>query len=449
MKTFDRVVVGGGLSGLLAAWRAANRGETVAVLEGGASLGGLIESRALGGHSFDIGAESFSVAGESALSLVRELGLETSVVWPAKADPQIIFEQGEHYSIPKGILGIPEDLSDPLLAEIFSEDELAEARRLDALEPIDYSGFTIAQLVDQRLGRAFAQRLVDPTVSGVHGTSAKVLDAKTTMPKVVELLETAGSLSEAVRLVRGKAKSPGSAVASLSGGMRTLIDSLTSRLAGSGVSVFGNSAVSVITRRAGNWVVETTSGEFQASAVSLAIGADQLKELLERSGFELPEQFAQLATDTMVALALVRSASLNDYPLGSGALVSANAGITAKASTHVNAKWQWVQDSLGENQHVVRLSFGRDGVFPQAIDEQFIAEQIRQIYSVNDVEVEEFELKEWKSSLFRSSASSLAMVKAFRQIANSTGLEIVGSFASGNGILGITKDHYERTKVDN
>lgn len=74
------VVVGAGLSGLAAAYRLQQRGATVRVLESGSGPGGRVQTERHGGYIVDTGPDALTSGYASYLKLVRDLGLEESVV---------------------------------------------------------------------------------------------------------------------------------------------------------------------------------------------------------------------------------------------------------------------------------------------------------------------------------------------------------------------------------
>lgn len=89
MERHDVIVTGGGLIGLTVAWRAAQRGLDVLVLERDTCAHGA--TRAAAGMLAPIAEIDFGSAGESLLSL----GLESAAAWPAFAD-ELAAAIGEH-----------------------------------------------------------------------------------------------------------------------------------------------------------------------------------------------------------------------------------------------------------------------------------------------------------------------------------------------------------------
>src|SRR6185437_1456652 len=76
------VVVGGGISGLLAARGLAKAGFGVTVLEASDAWGGCVGSHTVGGLGLDSGAESFATRSTAVADLARDLGLGGNIVAP-------------------------------------------------------------------------------------------------------------------------------------------------------------------------------------------------------------------------------------------------------------------------------------------------------------------------------------------------------------------------------
>ena len=74
------------------------------------------------------------------------------------------------------------------------------------------------------MGRRVLDRLVEPVAGGVYAADPDTLEVATVAPGLSAALVTAGSLAGAARPLRGGGERPGSAVATLTGGLHTLVD---------------------------------------------------------------------------------------------------------------------------------------------------------------------------------------------------------------------------------
>ena len=85
-------VIGGGISGLAAAWELSRHGAdvSVTVLEGSDRLGGKLRLEDVGGARIDVGAESVLARRPEALALFGQLGLDDLTTHPGPAGAAIV-----------------------------------------------------------------------------------------------------------------------------------------------------------------------------------------------------------------------------------------------------------------------------------------------------------------------------------------------------------------------
>ncbi|HXW32078.1 MAG TPA: FAD-dependent oxidoreductase, partial [Acidimicrobiales bacterium] len=77
-------VIGGGITGLSAAWELVRDGRSsVVVLESSDRLGGNIRTADFAGRRVDLGPDAFVTRRPEAVTLSRELGLDAALVSPA------------------------------------------------------------------------------------------------------------------------------------------------------------------------------------------------------------------------------------------------------------------------------------------------------------------------------------------------------------------------------
>lgn len=377
----EAVIVGGGLSGLAAAHRFTQLGVAPLLLESRGQCGGLVFGAPVGGVMVDLGAESFARRGKAVAELAQELGLTVvtpggdSHLWVAADEPG---GPGRACRIPRGVLGIPTDLDDPLVADVLSDEGLARAREDLTLGPEAGSDAAdLATLVETRLGREVLDRLVDPIAGGVHSVHPSRLAVDVVSPGLREAMAEAGSLVGAAAGVRDKAPD-GPVVAATEGGMFRLAEALVSAIADGGGTVETRRVVTALERDGDAWVVThhaagraphpadppVPTGEPERIRTPIVVVAldgraalDLLRPLAELAvgDWELPRG-ADLA---QVCLAVVKP-ELDAAPRGSGLLVTPGApDVCCKAVTHYSIKWP--ATVAGTDRHILRVSYGRTG----------------------------------------------------------------------------------------
>lgn len=280
------VVVGGGISGLSAAFRLAQAGDDVTVLEGEPRTGGKIRSELADGFLVEHGPNGFLDSRKPVLDLVRDLGLDNQLVRAnEEAKRRYIFSRGALRPLPGGPLSLLATrlLTAGGLLRLFAEPFI-KPRAADAPEE------TVFDFAARRIGREAASVLVDAMVTGVYAGDSQKLSLRAAFPRMFELESTYGSLVKAlIALMKarkanaGSAAGPAGKLTSFPDGLETLIHALQRRL--DRPALTGRRARALRRREGGGWDVVATlaHGEEEvhaADAVVLATPADAMAALL-------------------------------------------------------------------------------------------------------------------------------------------------------------------------
>ena len=367
------VVVGGGISGLAAAWELTGRDATsVVVLESAARLGGALSSERFGGRVVDTGPDGFLGRRPEALDLCHELGLGDALV-PMAGRGAGVWARGRVRPLPAGLaLGIPTRFWPAARSGILGlRGQLALAR--DALLPRpDVRGpigdRSIGPLVARKLGRRVADRLVDPLIGGIHAGSIDDMSAAATYPPLLVASQRRGSLMRALRAeVPAPAADAPPLFWSLEGGMASLIEQLRAGLAARGVEIRCDAPVEALERRAGGgWAVVTGPGRSEADAVVLAVPAPAAGQLLHPHDDEAAGLLGHIAYASVTLVTLrVPAESLAGPLVGTGFLVPRRSPAPAggepwavTACTYLSEKWPHL---ARPGEVLLRASVGRFG----------------------------------------------------------------------------------------
>lgn len=231
------VVIGGGISGLAAAFRIQEQlpaGE-VLVLEAGSRLGGTIWTERRQGYQVELGPNGFLSSKSSTLRLCRDLGLSEALeaAQPA-ARRRFLFQNQQLVELPNGLFGL---LGCPLLSWSALWRVMTERfRRRDSIPPDE----SVYDFLARRGSVELADLFADPLVTGIFAGDAKQLSLPAAFPRLARAEREYGSVSRGLpkllRQARAEARSLGTALPrrsrllSLKGGLRTLIERLGERL---------------------------------------------------------------------------------------------------------------------------------------------------------------------------------------------------------------------------
>lgn len=241
------VVIGGGVSGLAAAFHLAKGGADVRLLEASSRLGGNLRTEEHDGFLYDVGPDSFLRTKPAGVDLCRDLGLETDLIQPLPTAARVLVAfEGALHPMPEGLsLGVPRRplalLQTSLLSPAGKTRALLEPFVSPSSEEREES---IQEFLVRRVGEEAAERLVAPLLAGVFAGDPDRLSMQAAFPQLVEYEQRWGSLTGGtlnagpglLSLLRGlltarKAPArPASPFVSLSRGLGALVTRLAERL---------------------------------------------------------------------------------------------------------------------------------------------------------------------------------------------------------------------------
>ena len=437
----DRIVVGAGLSGMLAALEYAEQGHRVTVIDAAPQLGGALASAVVDGFRVDTGADAFSTARGDMRELAEQWGLGDDVVTPSGRQAHSAHADGL-YPLGPGVFGIPAGHQALRAAPGLQQAAIEQAIASDSAPWRDDPSWSVAELVRQRLGSTVLERLVDPVISGVFGAPADELAWDAVCPELVQTARETGSILTASQYLRGGAETVGLAVASLRGGLHRLVETAEQRLLDAGVRIKQRTAVSHLERISGGWIVGAGTERFVPN-VTLAVGPRELRRLLGTAGWEADTLPAIEPTPSRVVVVSVESEALDQQPLGTGVLVAPSYGGEAKAVTHLNAKWGWWQDVLPLHRHLLRLSMARPQE-PREGVRRAVETALESLVGVERSALRDMVVQDWPDTLTRPAPGMTASVQETVASARGWGLDIRGAGIAGNGLLRIATDHHTR-----
>jgi len=230
------LVLGGGITGLAAAYRLSQRGDRpqVTLVEATSRLGGKLLTERVDGFVLDSGPDSLAPGKPHAAKLAQELGID--LVETAPGGPGAVLVKGRLRSMPEGIGGfIPRRITPLATTRLFSPTGKARMA-LETLVPTRRgdSDESLQAFTSRRLGRQAYQRLVEPVASGIFCGDPARLSLLATMPHLRTAEQQHGGLVRAVLAERKaaakKPSGPRPGPMSPRTGMGAIVDALVDRL---------------------------------------------------------------------------------------------------------------------------------------------------------------------------------------------------------------------------
>jgi oxygen-dependent protoporphyrinogen oxidase len=470
------VIVGGGVSGLVAAYRLRQLlgpDARLTVLEQSDRLGGKLRTLDLDDVPTDVGAEAFVMRDPAAAELVAELDLASLLVHPERASATI-HAGGATVPLPKRtFLGVP--AGPDAVRDVLSADGVERVAAESTLPPLRLGpdeDASVGELLAERMGREVVDHLVEPLLAGVYAGRADLLGLRATMPALVAALDETGSLTAAAShlLPPPNASGPPKPIfGALRGGMRVLVDELAQR---SGAEIRLDTTVRRLEclewgvpdterpeslihgtgpghaaderregRLRGMWRVEIGSAprpEFlEADALVLAVPPPAARRLLDGVAPDASAAYGRITLGSMAVVSMVLPADVA-LPEASGVLLAVGerrrdgTPFTAKAFTYTSRKW-------GGDRIRLRASVGRVGEEHklQRDEDALLADVLVDLAELSGVEAKPvaWTVTKWGGGLPQYGVGHAATVAEIeRAVADVPGLAVAGATFRGVGV---------------
>jgi oxygen-dependent protoporphyrinogen oxidase len=436
-------VIGGGISGLVAAYelaRARRAGAAVEeyLLEAGPRLGGALRSERVSGCLVEAGADSFLTEKREAAESCRELGLTDELMGSNDADRRTwILHRGRLEPLPDGLeFFVPARPTSVLSTRLLSAgDKLALVAELFQ-RPKRLPEESVAALVRRHFGAGLLDTIVEPLLAAVYGGDPQELSARATLPRLVQMEETTGSLIRALRRNRRPAAAERPPLfTTLRNGLDSLAAAAASQLEPARVRC--RQRVEAVSPRAGGGFELRGAGEtlLSVDAVVLAIAAHEAARLLAPLDPSLAQHLGGIPYSSSLIVAVGYDAPLT-VPPGFGFLVPEKEGLRLRACTFVGQKFP---QRVPPGRALFRCFYGgvRDEAALELTDEEAAALVQTDLRRVLRLEVEPLFVRvyRWPRAIAQYTLGHLDRVAAIRsRVQALRGLFLCGNYFDGIGI---------------
>ncbi|WP_199618498.1 protoporphyrinogen oxidase [Paenibacillus alkalitolerans] len=451
------VVVGGGITGLSAAYyavkafREAGRPVEVTLLEASERLGGKVETLRRDGFVIERGPDSFLARKLAVIELSKELGLESELVRtnPSAKKTYILF-RGKLHLIPQGlVLGIPTRWMPFVTSGLIS---LAGKMRaaLDLVLPgaKKAEDESLGGFLKRRLGRQVVERIAEPLLSGVYAGDADRLSLLATFPQFRAIENKYGSLIAGMSRGAGATRTGssneemipeslrGSVFLSYRRGISALVEKLAATIDEIGVEVRTGTQVKRIRNNGGRpeLLLSADGSALQADAVIVTAPAPALAGMIP--DVTEAESFKEMRYASVANIVLVyRREDVQQQLEGSGFVVPKIEGRFITACTWTSSKWEHVAP---ENKAVIRCYVGRsdDERWLGMSDDRIISEVRRDIAELTGIraEPEYVEINRLPRSMPQYAVGHVEQVKSLREALRR---DLPGVFVAGAAYEGV------------
>lgn len=440
-------IIGGGLSGLSAAYQLARKSQVdFTIFEASPRLGGIVETIRRDGFIVECGPDSWITEKPWARELAVELGLESEII-PSNDQQRVtyLFQHNQLIPMPRGMsLMVPTDLSAIMNSPLFTEEaraayrsEPARAEELKAYALRQVEDESVASFVRRHFGEEVTRTLAAPLLSGVFGGDIETLSARAALPAFVKMEREHGSLITALQSRQKKAEP--AIFTTLRSGLGTLTDRLAVVMPAESVRL--SESVLAVTRMQQRWRVRLADGEELFDAVILATPAHVTRRLLRSLNEEFFNLLAIDSTSAIIVALVFTPEQAGDLriPPGFGYLVPQQPNPATPqllACTFVNQKFP---HRAPNGAVLLRAFFGGDTAAALLHENDETLTQLatqRLAETLGPLPAAHFAIvRRWPHSLPQYDVGHLdRMARLEKLVANFSGLYLVGNAYQGVGL---------------
>ncbi len=356
IEEVDVAVIGGGVSGLAAAYELRKRKRSVIVLEREQRPGGIVMTERVGEFIVDAGPDALLVQKPAAVALCNELGIGDRLIPTKLPRTAYVLRDGDLHSLPSAsVLGFPTRLKPLFKSSLFGLNaKFRMAAELVIPRATGLRDESIAGFVRRRFGAEAVTYIAEPLLAGIHAGDVERLSMRALFPKLVDAETKAGSVIKAFRREPRPVNADG-VFRSFPNGLEELIHGLMKAVPKESVRCGAN--VTRIEERADGFFIDVGGKpSIRAAAVILAIPAFAAAELLRPLDADLSEACASiryLSTATVV-FAFPRDAVRHRLQ-GTGFVVPRAEGLSITAGAWISSKWPY---RAPEGQALLRAFLG-------------------------------------------------------------------------------------------
>lgn len=433
-------IVGGGVTGLSAAYQANQLGHDVVLFEASPRLGGKVQTESRDGFLVETGPDSFVVGKNSVLELATELGIDHEIIStrPDNGGARV-WREGRLHPLPEGLMLMAPSKLRPLFGSSLLSWK-GKIRVLGDLLVRRRSGDdeSLESFVIRRMGREVLERIAEPLIAGIHAAEPATMSLRASFPRFLDMEDRDRSLILAARRAtkRRSTVSGRSHFASFRNGMGQLTSALVDGLEQVEVRI----SVPVTAIAPGRAGYRLTSGDGQNEAfdgVVVAAPSDVAARLVESLSPDAAAAIREIRRVSTATVTLAYRTSEIPELVGTGFVVPSAERRRIMGVSFLSNKWE---GRVPDEGHVLMRAFiggahGRE--LALAEEDRILATTRRELTEMLGIEADPLfsRVASWEGGLHQYRLGHIDRVgRAEKALASHPGVVLAGAAFHGVGL---------------
>jgi oxygen-dependent protoporphyrinogen oxidase len=327
-------IIGGGISGLAAAYELSKRRVAFQVFEASDRTGGLIHTEHHEQFVIDAGPDSMLATKPAGRMLCEAVGLGPTLVQMMEPRTAFVLDRNRLYPLPSpSLLGIPLTRRAAIRFGLLPFRSRLRVLLEPYVRPRAGGDETVAAFFRRRFGAATVERVAQPLLGGIHAGDVEQLSLQSLFPALRDA-EVRGGLLRNFAQRQQVSSSPFNSLAS---GMGSLPGAVVRSLPAGSIRL--GTELHTLAPASDGWRLDTTTGTSYAAAVLLATPMPVSAKLLAPLDAEAARLCAGVPHASTVSIALAWRRDEIAHPLEGSGFVVARDQSRITASTWISSKW--------------------------------------------------------------------------------------------------------------
>ncbi|WP_028596348.1 protoporphyrinogen oxidase [Paenibacillus assamensis] len=450
----DIVIIGGGLTGLSAAYyameaaKASGQHLSITIVERRPELGGKIDTLRTQGCVIEKGPDSFLARKLPMYDLAKSLGLESELVSTnPNARKTYILANGKLHQMPAGlVLGIPTEIKPFVKSGLISMGGKVRALTDLVRKPRQSTeDESLGHFLDRRLGPEVTENIAEPLLAGIYAGDLRKLSIQATFPQFAQLERKHGSLIKGMMANRKAGNSvPGlpdvvkkTTFLTFKNGLSTIVERLQEVLLPHVQLRCSAGASELHKHEDGTYTLKLSDGsDIRTKQIVVTTPSYDAAPLLKKHmDVTTLEQIRNVSVANVVS-AFDRSKLPNTLD-GTGFVIARNEGRAITACTWTSIKWTHTSP---EDTMLIRCYIGRANDeervdWPDDALKRTVRNELKELMNI-DIEPKFMEVTRLHRSMPQYDVGHVQRIAAFRQQLSQSlpGIAVAGGAYDGVGM---------------